>query len=224
MRLVNSKYNLIIEMQENKSDILVIENPNIMSDIVGNLHMQCEGNEGDFVLSEKDKMLKIDKHMSIVVDPFSLDFNDRKIINKLYFNLKDASNDYFIEKEELNTQAVSLIDKIVSGVGYNNITFRLGLEWESLFKIYDIKLEQSCDSLLEKICEYVKILSGLCSIDILCLVNIMGFLSETEFMQMQEMAFYNKVQLFLVETKERPCFTNQNIYVIDKDQCLIVHD
>ena len=57
MKLVNSKYNLDIEFEENISNTLVLENKQHMIDVIQNLILQLKGDEGDFVLSaEKCKI------------------------------------------------------------------------------------------------------------------------------------------------------------------------
>ena len=83
MRLVNSKYNLKIEFEENKSTELVVENKECMIDIVQNLLSQVDGIEGDFVLAA-EKEMKMEKDVLFIIDPFSIDFNNKKIITKLY--------------------------------------------------------------------------------------------------------------------------------------------
>lgn len=221
MRITNPKYNLIIEMEENRTDVLIVENPRSMVEIVGGLQKQCDGEEGDFVVSENNEIIKLEKNMCIVVNPFKVDFNDRKILNKLYSELKIIGNEYYFEKEEINAKIIQLLDSISTNINYNNIAFNLELEWETLFKLYSIKLEQNTDTFLEKIIEYIKILSGLCSIRILCMINIKDFLQEEELKRLYEMAFYNKIQLLLIESKETKSIDNENIYIIDKDRCLI---
>ena len=60
MKLVNSKYNLDIEFEENISNTLVLENKQHMIDVIQNLILQLKGDEGDFVLSS-EKNVKFDK-------------------------------------------------------------------------------------------------------------------------------------------------------------------
>ena len=47
MKLVNSKYNLDIEFEENISNTLVLENKQHMIDVIQNLILQLKGDEGD---------------------------------------------------------------------------------------------------------------------------------------------------------------------------------
>ena len=78
MKLVNSKYNLRIEWEENKSTTLIVENKDNMLNIINNLINQLSGQEGDFVLSDEVKV-KWEKQVDFVLEPFTINFNNKKI-------------------------------------------------------------------------------------------------------------------------------------------------
>ena len=84
MILAYSKLNLRMEFIENTVNVLVLEDPVQFSEIVYLLKCDEKVLESPFVLSESDKFLQISKEMEIIVDPFSLDFNSRKIQQQLY--------------------------------------------------------------------------------------------------------------------------------------------
>lgn len=222
MKLTNAKFDLIIDMRENKVDVLVIENATIMSEIVEELYKQSSGEEGNFILSENNKDLKFEKNFALIINPFAVDFNDKKIINKLFSELSAIGNEFVVEKMQINSEIGQLLEKIISDAQYNNISYNLDFDWNNLFKLYGVKIEYECDTLLEKMIGYIKIVSGLCSIKAMCLVNIKSFLNNEEIKQLYEMAFYYKIQLLLIESCERNNIPDENIYIIDKDRCLII--
>lgn len=94
MRLVNSSLFLDISLQEGETVTLVVEKPDIMVGIVEDLSRQCIGLDGEFFLSDGQKMLTLEKVAECIIDPFTIDFNHRKIINKLYSDLV-AVEEYF---------------------------------------------------------------------------------------------------------------------------------
>lgn len=83
MKLVNSKYNLDIEFEENISNTLVLENKQHMIDVIQNLILQLKGDEGDFVLSS-EKNVKFDKVVEFITNPFEIDFISKRIQLFLY--------------------------------------------------------------------------------------------------------------------------------------------
>lgn len=113
MKLVNSKYNLSIEFNENESYSLVVENKEYMQDIVENLMRQVKGENGDFILSE-NKEMNISKNIYFIVEPFTIEFNDRKIMSKLYEKLLLITNDYPEAYNIINTDIVQALEKVTT--------------------------------------------------------------------------------------------------------------
>ena len=72
MRLINNDYGIEIEFIENNITVIVIENKIALIKILESMKRQMDGMDGDFILSEKDKQLKLDKKCEIIIDPFSI--------------------------------------------------------------------------------------------------------------------------------------------------------
>ena len=84
MILAYSKYGIAIEIKEDSIVSLIVENPRCFAEIVKDIYTQAKGGDGEFLLSERDKAVRIEKNMEVVINPFGIDFNDRKILNRLY--------------------------------------------------------------------------------------------------------------------------------------------
>ena len=56
----------------------------------------------------------------------------------------------------------------------------------------------------------------------LCLVNIKAYLNKQELMELYKVAFYNKINLVLIEMPEGEMIGEEKVYIIDNDRCLIV--
>lgn len=221
MKLVCAKYGIQFDFKENQTAVLVIENPTCMSEVVLNLRLQCEGEEGIFLLTDDDKNRKIDRDMLMILDPFSINFHERKIVSKLYDEMASYGNDFAIEKGMLNSQIVTLLDQVVLECPYSNLTYDMELDWSDLFRLYNLRFEFLSNNLLERIVEYIKIVTKLFSIRIICLVNIKTFLTLNEILELYRIAFYCKVHLFLIESAEREWIESEKTIIIDKDLCLI---
>ena len=220
MKLVYARYGLQIDMKENRVDTLVIENPFAMVELVSQLWEQSNGGEGDFILSF-DKTLKIEKNMEVILNPFSLDFNNRKITSALYGVLEETANSYVLEKAEINSSCIQVLEQILLSQSYMGIEYELDFAWNELFKLYGVKITKDYSSLLEKLIEYIKIMATLCGVRVICLVNIKCYLNSEELLELIRNVHYNKIQLVLVESQEAEKIADENIYIIDKDNCLI---
>ena len=127
MKLVNSKYNLDIEFEENISNTLVLENKQHMIDVIQNLILQLKGDEGDFVLSA-EKNVKFDKVVEFIANPFEIDFNNKKIVTKLFEQLIAVASECVEEYNFINGKIVGTLDDICSKIEYYNVEYNLEYE------------------------------------------------------------------------------------------------
>lgn len=222
MRLVCSDYGLDMELEENRVTVLVVENAKFITEIIGNLKNQITGEEGMFVLSDHNKIQKIDKKMNLIIDPFDVSINDRKIINKLYSRLGIIAPDYFQEKEKITADIISLLDEIVLASPFSNLIYNLDYDWTEMFKGFNIRFEETGENLIEKLVEFIRIQVSLLEIRVLCFVNLKSYLTQEEMEELYKAAFYNKINLVLIESIEKDKLENEQIYIVDKDRCLIV--
>ena len=94
---------------ENQVNVLVIEKPSVMAKMVQDMYLQYNGKEGGFLLSHEAKIMSIEKNMELVLEPFSINCNNKKVINKLYQELTTLAKENLIKQGmELNFQVTAL--------------------------------------------------------------------------------------------------------------------
>ena len=221
MKLVNSKYGLDIEFVENRITTLVVEKPKYMSDIIQNIMCQINGLEGSFVLSD-EKNIKFEKDVIFITEPFHVDLNGKKIINKLYGQLENITKELTEDYDVINRNIIKSLEKITDGITYNNLKYNLEFDWKELFKLYDVKVEENYESLEEKLEEYIKILSGILCPKLVIFLNFKSYLEQEQMENLVMSSFYNKVPLLLIESNETYQMENEKVFIVDKDRCLIV--
>lgn len=91
MKLAYVDMENVIELDYRKATEWIIESPALFQKYVHLLNIQVEGEEGGFVLSDDDVILDISKYVEIVVNPFALDFEDRRIQKKIVFTASENS-------------------------------------------------------------------------------------------------------------------------------------
>lgn len=212
MRLVNQKYGLNIDMKEGEVTVLVVEAPHGMTDIVSELQMQVNGKEGEFILSEENEEVKLCKAWGMIMNPFSIDLNERKVLNKLYGELVEDTQDYVEERSAYNQAAIALLDKMIANSSYQELTYDFDMEWNNFFKLYDVKFESQGQNLLEILLEYMRVTASLLRYSGLILVEIKSYLDEKELQELYRMSGYYKIQLILVESVERSYSTDVSLY------------
>lgn len=221
MRLVHTELGIDICFLDNTVNVIVIENPKIMTNLLCELHDQIEGGKGGFVLSQGDKLLSLAKNIVYLLEPVTVSLNDRKIMNKIYQEINEAIEENFIvEKAEVNARLVQYIERILERIQYPLI-IEPELDSVGMVKLFGVKIEESYSTLVERLIEYIKLLSQLCGYPVFVFVNIKMYLTKEEIRYLYESVFYSKVKLILIENIDRGFEKDEIGYIIDKDGCLI---
>lgn len=222
MKLTNAKQQLIIEIKEGRVPVLAIENADVFLELTEDIYRQSLGEDGDIVLSEEDKILIFSKTAVMVSDYFCLDLNQRKIQNILYKNMQAAAFEFSAEKDKMTIQGIDLLDKIIGNLNFDHITYDLELDWNDIFKLFHVRIEEDYVSLTEKVISFMRLCSQLLKIRLLILVGLKSYISDEQLLHIYKMADYLKIYLLLIEPVERQALKNEDYYIIDRDKCLII--
>ncbi len=223
MKLVHPDYSFQLEFEEGRAIELIIENPSVFTSFINELLLQLEGEEGRFVLSHEYDVIEVNQKLECIINPFDLDVNKKKIINKLYALIKQEviMSELMVEMGEAYHKFIEIINKIEGNVDYP-LSYRDDIDINNFLKFMDVKLQLDEGSVLEKIVDYTKILHELMRYDIIVLVNIQSYLSHKELEELLKYAFYEEIHFLFIESIDRGNI-NDNIkkVIIDKDLCEI---
>ena len=222
MKLVWQTMGISIELKENIVTNIIVESPSMMSKLVKDTMFQCDGQEGKWLLFINNELEKLHKYCDIIMNPFSIDFNNKKIISRLYQQLKEIGDDFIEQQTVINSSVIQFLEMLLERIPYSNLTYKIDFDLEQLFKLYGVKIENETETVLDGLIEYIKILSQMMFVPILFLVNIRSYLSKEEVLELYKMARYHKVHLVLLESIEREIIDFEQLFIIDKDLCLIV--
>ncbi|MGN0140625.1 MAG: type II-A CRISPR-associated protein Csn2 [Roseburia sp.] len=221
MNLVRSEWGMNIALLENESTVLVIESPEIMMEIVSDMLLQSQGEDGRIVLSENGELFSFEKKAELVLNPFSIDLNNKKIRARLYQELKkEADDSYYQDFLKLVSEIQRYLEKISGSFSYP-ISYQTELEVTSLLKACEVGIDEEKEALCPKIIEYLKIMGQLCGTELFVFVNLKAYLKESEILELYKTAYYCKIKVLMIENQTRKLLSNEKMYIIDSDKCLI---
>lgn len=222
MKLVYPDYKYHIDFIENTVNIMIIENQVEFRRLVQELGAQSNGEDGRFVLSDNDKTLKISDNVVMIIDPFSISVNNKKILDKIYSKMltEIETSELYLCKDKINFKLIELLEEVVQKVDYN-IEYETEIDFKSIFKLMNVKLEEASEP-VEKIVHFMKAYVEILGYKIFIFVNLFSYLSDEELLSIEKYANYNKIRIMFIESNNnRHVFANSKNYVIDKDLCEI---
>ena len=201
---------------------LIIESQVLFSKFVSEMHMQITGKEGKFVLSDNEKELEIDKVMEMIINPFSINLNDKKILGKLYSELSTLAM-----QEDMYMNTIELFNKIRSFITDIEQKSSYILETDSdfnivnLFKAFGVQIESCNQNFFETVCQYMKVISQTLCKKIFAFVNLRSYITDEQAELLIKEARYNEVNVLFIENIQRSCLNGCQQYIIDSDYCEI---
>lgn len=221
MRLVNRKYGLEFQLSENEVLNIVCENRIVFESMIADFIGELNGGEGAWILSNNEEEISLSKSAEIILNPFSVTCNDRKILSAVYKELHTIADQIYPELfAEANSKILNFIDSIVIDVPYA-LEYNPSGDIEGVFKTYDVKFDEELPTLEERVISYIKTTSQVLRKKVFILVNIKSFLEDSAIQQLYKESMYSKVLLILLESKDYPKLDGEKKVLIDSDLCII---
>lgn len=221
MRLSYFDYGIDFLFEENQVNVLVVENQEVYSKLIETIVQQSAGEEDIWQFSENNKELQMNKYVSLVHSPFLLDFNSKKSLNFLYKEMQAITDEFCGDRiGMINSAIVDYLDVIVQKLPYP-VKFNLDLSMVDIFKLYDVEFDFQDSSLIEKVLNYIQLEKVLFGTKLIIFINLKSYFCKNEIYEIYKTAFYNKIQLLLIESVKGDCLNEEKYCIIDKDECLI---
>ena len=222
MRLVDSSLNVDICLTYDRPTVLVIENKESFMQFSFDIWNQSNGKDGIVILSERDKSVRFDKSVELVINPFGINFNDKKILTKVYSELEELCTESYIEEISfINANIVSLFDMLEQKIDYP-IHFSIDTDLKGLFKLQEVKIEESEDGFLDRLISYIKLIHQACNVRMFVFVNLKTFFSNDMIEELYKACVYEEIIVVDVENHDfGKEIEMEKYFIIDEDLCLI---
>ena len=222
MKLVYTELEQQLVFQENKVNVLVIEQKELFRRMIQELDKQISGEEGGFVLSDNNKTMKIDKEICLILNPFALDINSRKALTGLYNELGKLglNEENYLKTCSLKGQIAEYIYDLLNQVDYA-LKFQDDFNLQSMFKALEVEFEAGEENFLEGLVYFMDVCSKFQKIKILAFVNLKTYLTNDDLQKFYKEAFYRKMHLLLLENSIEQELAEEVVCIFDDDLCVV---
>ena len=158
-----------------------------------------------------------------MIDPFAINFNDRKVITKLYGLLKSEvqNSEFWMLANQIFSEITQFTVRITEAIDYP-IAYSDEIDISALFKLMEIKIDVQDEELTGQVIDYIKLMNRLLGYQVFVFVNLSAYLDSYELEQLYEVAMYLKMHLLMIESHvDILRGKDEKIYIIDKDGCEI---
>lgn len=224
MKIINKNWQRKIEIEENTIYTLVFENKKYYRENIKELISQYKGNEGNFIYSNDNKEISIEKSSYIITDIFNIEINSKEILTKIYNSLLKQIIDDTVEYNELTTHIRAYFEKLIFNSPFE-VEQGEEIDINSFLKLGDFRIHIEEDDILEKFIKFLKVLIKLCGINIIFIVGLHNVFTDEEIKEIYKEACVNKISIINIEYQQFDNLSDDNyiekVYIFDKDNCEI---
>ena len=222
MKIAHAELNRTIEIEPISPCEWVIESPKLFAKYIQELLKQSSGEEGDFIFSKDEKIIDFSKKGEIILNPFLVDINEKRIVNKLYVQLNELAHTeaFYMQTQEILHQIHQYIYELEQE-SRHILCMNDVIDLSSIFKAVGVQHEVYEEDFCDNLCRYIKVIGEVLGIRLVAFVNLRSFLSDEQLYELIKNVSYEDISLLLIESKERSCISGVNRYIIDMDLCEI---
>lgn len=222
MKLVSSKYNIKIDFEENTINNLIVENKKYLRNIINDFLDILNGEEGEFILSRNSNILDIKNEIELILNPFNLNLNNRKTLNKIYKDMEEIGNEskYIRETKETLNKLIEYLENLISETEYP-LNYEMDIDFKKIFKVFGLEIQLG-DSFLERIIDYITIYREIFKVNIFVFLNLKSYLTKEEYIELYKYICQKKIIILNIETNlNKEKYKWEKINIIDEDLCEI---
>lgn len=223
MKIAHISLENILEFDESRMISWVFEDPQVYYQYVQELSKQTQGELGNFVVSDKGRSLKCDSDVQMIIGPFDIALNSKKISTLITKKLlKVAVENSDVLKFKQVSKSVS--DYIFDLLQESNLPVEMDeFEENDLIKAVLIKTKES-DKFIENLTNYIDLILNLSSTKLLVLVDITPYIDLEYFDKFINFLMYQDINVLFVDfMKQDKMHTFAKTYFLDSDKCEFIY-
>lgn len=199
---------------------LEIENPNMLAKFIKDIR---DGNNDDTEIAFEHRGKLLDKkYIELIIDFHALSLFNKNLVSKIFNKIEnDFKTDYykFIKfnefANEFKENFIALLDDLDI-----ETTVTDDYELKNALNFIEFKPENFDDSLVDKIMQYINIITETNIYKLLCFVNLKAYLDTKSIDSIFKYSLYKKLPIILIEYHhDNIVIENEIKLLIDKDLC-----
>jgi len=203
IRLVNKPLDIFLDEIESYYPILIIESKTLMYKVIKDIKNQLNNEYGDFVLSQNNKPGELKNNFELILDPFELQINNRKILTQIQ-NLASIEAKNAVHYEETN-KIITELEKYAQHIAYTfngNIIPKDIISCDTIIKSINFQIDTFCDKFYGSIFEYILAINMYIGTSVFCFVNLFSYLENDEILDLIDSCKNSHLNIIFIESKD----------------------
>ena len=222
MKLSYPEWEKTVCMEEQDIPVISMENPLYHYDRLMELYRQIQGDTGGFVLFEEEPHLDLRKKSVLLLSPLDMDFNNRKILTKLFAALREEAmtESFYRETRTAMGNILTYAEHLSQQVPLP-LTYDMDVDLIEMMKAIHLRIDMEGTNLPEQMLSFMKNWNILFGETCFFFHGFRDILPKDIKESFYNNALEEKLQFILLEGKCYDKIELENLFIIDEDLCQI---
>lgn len=222
MKIAYYDYNIEVDFSYGEISNIVIENPMVLDAFVMALHNSLNKKEEKIHVLEDFEEVNFVENTDLIFSPLGLSYERRDVQKRLIQNILEeiSESDISYKFSEICSDFLENIQQLEMDSEYE-IDFDEDLDMQKLIKCFDIHLQEPAGSFVERLVEYISVMTKLMRKRIFILIGCSDYMDEVEYKLLEKHVAYEHVAVIKIEGRQNALKNLKNQYILDADLCEI---
>lgn len=210
----------IFETEQEKVNVIVVENQNLLAKILMDIQAQIAGEDGETVVSEDNKVVIMKKRVELLSQFFPFSINQKSLIAKISGELEKVAVQEHYENtmeflSEVETFFWDLSMELKGDIRFENINV------SAIIKAIGVSIGDEYDTLCEALIDYMELVREYDKDKLFIILNLRSFVNDREINSFFDTILRQHYHVILLENCEHTVLQTEKRYIIDEDLCEI---
>ena len=219
MKIVHPKINSKIEMFDCEINVLVIEAPGFLYELLTDIKKQINNFEGNTVLSICNEPVSFHKYVELITDPLAIEMNSRTIMKKVLVAMEKCGQDavYYERTQKLMAEIETYINDL--SLNFDTEIECHDISFQQILKAAEVTVADEYSRLVDRIYAYMELIREFEGDKLFIFVNLSSFIKNEQLQEFVNTVVGHSFRVLLIDSHDFERLEQENHLIVDCDFC-----
>nr|WP_317363474.1 type II-A CRISPR-associated protein Csn2 [uncultured Blautia sp.] len=219
MKIVHPKINSKIEMFDCEINVLVIEAPGFLYELLTDIKKQINNFEGNTVLSICNEPVSFHKYVELITDPLSIEMNKRVILKKVIAAMEKCGQDavYYERTQKLLAEIEAYINDL--SLNFDAEIECHDISFQQILKAAEVTVADEYSRLVDRIYAYMELIREFEGDKLFIFVNLSSYIESEQLQEFADTVIGHSFRVLLIDSHDFERLEKENRLIVDGDLC-----
>lgn len=219
MKIVHPKINSRIEISDQQINVLVIETPDFLYELLTDIKRQMDNSEGDTVLSVHEEPVSFHKYVELITDPLSIEMNNRTIVKRMLTAMEKCGQDdvYYERTQKLMAEIETYINDL--SLNFDTAIECHEISLQQILKASELTVADEYARLVDRVYAYMELIREFEGDKLFIFVNLSSYIGREQLQEFANTVIGHSFQVLLIDSHDFERLEKENRLIVDCDLC-----